>query len=48
LPANVGVITRTDGSKQYTYKNLPLYYFTGDQTGQVTGDNVENFHVAKP
>jgi predicted lipoprotein with Yx(FWY)xxD motif len=48
LPANVSVITRSDGSKQYAYKNLPLYYFTADQTGQVTGDNVENFHVAKP
>jgi predicted lipoprotein with Yx(FWY)xxD motif len=49
LPANVTVITRSDGSKQYAYKGMPLYYFTGDTSaGQVTGDGVNNFHVAKP
>jgi predicted lipoprotein with Yx(FWY)xxD motif len=48
LPANVTVITRADGSKQYAYKGLPLYYFSSDSAGQVTGDGVNNFHVAKP
>ena len=48
LPANVTVITRSDGSKQYAYKGMPLYTFTSDSAGQVTGDGVENFHVAKP
>lgn len=48
LPANVTVITRDDGSKQYAYKGMPLYTFTSDSSGQVTGDGVENFHIAKP
>lgn len=48
LPANVTVISRSDGSKQYAYKGLPLYTFTSDSPGRVTGDGVENFHVAKP
>jgi predicted lipoprotein with Yx(FWY)xxD motif len=48
LPANVTVITRSDGGKQYAYKSMPLYTFTSDSKGQVTGDGVENFHVAKP
>jgi predicted lipoprotein with Yx(FWY)xxD motif len=49
LPANVTVITRSDGKKQYAYKGMPLYYFSGDTSaGQVTGDGVNNFHVAKP
>jgi predicted lipoprotein with Yx(FWY)xxD motif len=41
LPANVTIITRSDGGTQYAYKGLPLYYFTGDTTAN-------NFHVAKP
>ncbi len=48
LPANVTVITRSDGGKQYAYKGLPLYTFSGDSSGQVTGDGVSSFHVAKP
>lgn len=49
LPANVTVITRSDGKKQYAYKGMPLYYYTGDTSpGMVTGDGIENFHVAKP
>ena len=48
LPANVTVITRSDGSKQYAYKDQPLYTFTDDAPGQVTGNNVNDFHVAKP
>ena len=49
LPANVSTITRSDDSSiQYTYKGMPLYYFISDSTGQVTGDGVEGFHLAKP
>jgi len=49
LPANVGTITRTDThAVQYTYKGMPLYTFTGDSAGKVTGDGLENFAVAKP
>jgi predicted lipoprotein with Yx(FWY)xxD motif len=49
LPANVTVINRSDNTKQYAYKGLPLYYFSGDTSaGMVTGDGVNNFHLAKP
>jgi len=49
LPTDVGTITRSDDSKvQYTYKGMPLYYFASDSTGQVTGNGVGNFTVAKP
>jgi len=48
LQTNVTVITRSDGSKQYAYKGMPLYTFASDSNGQVTGDGVANFSVAKP
>ena len=48
LPAHVSVITRSDSSMQYAYKGLPLYTFTSDSAGQVTGNGVSNFHIAKP
>ncbi len=49
LPDNVTAITRTDGSKQFAYKGMPLYYFTGDsQAGQTTGNGVNSFSVARP
>lgn len=49
LPAGVGTIKRSDnGQVQYTYNGMPLYYFVSDSAGQVTGDGVENFSVAKP
>ena len=48
LPANVTIINRSDGSKQYAYKDMPLYTFNNDSVGQVNGNNVSNFHVAKP
>jgi predicted lipoprotein with Yx(FWY)xxD motif len=48
LPANVGVITRTDnGQKQYTYSGMPLYYFVSAQTG-LSGNGVNGFEVAVP
>ncbi len=49
LPAGVSTITRTDnGQIQYTYMGMPLYYFASDSQGQVTGNGVENFQVARP
>ncbi len=48
LPANVTIITRNDGTKQYAYNGLPLYTFVNDPSGQVTGDGISGFKVAKP
>src|SRR6266702_4186027 len=49
LPAGMGTIKRADdGEIQYTYNGMPLYYFVSDGQGQVTGDGVDNFKVAKP
>jgi predicted lipoprotein with Yx(FWY)xxD motif len=49
LPAGISTITRVDnGQVQYTYNGMPLYYFTSDTQGKVTGNGVENFTVAKP
>ena len=43
-------ITRTDGSKQTTYKGWPLYYFASDaNAGETKGNEVNNvWYVAKP
>ena len=44
-----GTITRTGGAKQLTYMGWPLYLFAGDgQSGQVNGNGVSDFVVAKP
>lgn len=49
LPANFSTIKRTDnGQVQFTYKGKPLYTFVSDGNGQVTGNGVSNFSVAKP
>lgn len=49
LPANVGTITRSDGGGvQYTYKKMPLYYFTGDTGSSPTGNGVQEFTIATP
>ena len=49
LPAGVGTIKRTDnGQIQFTYNGMPLYTFVSDSNGQVTGNGVQNFTVAKP
>jgi predicted lipoprotein with Yx(FWY)xxD motif len=49
LPSGVSTIKRTDnGQTQYIYNGMPLYFFTADSSGQVTGNGVSNFNVAKP
>ncbi len=44
------IITRADGSKQWAFKGLPLYYYVKDtKAGDKLGDGVAgNWKVAKP
>ncbi|HEX8931746.1 MAG TPA: hypothetical protein VF810_01165 [Patescibacteria group bacterium] len=50
FPANITVITRTDGSKQFAWKGMPLYYYAIDaKAGDINGDGVNNvWHIVKP
>jgi predicted lipoprotein with Yx(FWY)xxD motif len=49
LPANISTIKRSDnGEIQYTFKGKPLYYFTTDTPGKVTGNGTNGFYVARP
>ena len=50
LPANITVITRSDGSKQFAWKGMPLYYYAKDKSvGDITGDGVGGvWHIIKP
>jgi len=50
MPANVTIITRTDGTKQFAYKGMPLYYYATDtKVGDITGDGVGGvWHLVKP
>ena len=50
FPENISVITRTDGTKQFAWKGMPLYYWAGDtKAGDVTGDGVGGvWHLVKP
>ncbi len=42
--ADLGTITRSDGSKQVTYDGHPLYYFAGDSgSGQTNGQGSDSF-----
>ncbi len=49
LPENLGTMKKADGSMQYTYKGMPLYYYVGDKKpGDMTGDGVGGvWHVVK-
>jgi predicted lipoprotein with Yx(FWY)xxD motif len=48
--SKLGTITRSDGSKQVTYNNEPLYYFAGDKNpGDTTGQGVGSvWYVVAP
>jgi len=53
LPGALGTITRSDGTRQVTYKGQPLYTFARDALpGDTTGDGVTAFngtwHVVHP
>ena len=40
------IVARDDGSKMWAYKGQPLYTFVDDKkAGDVTGDNVDGFHI---
>lgn len=45
-----GIVTRDDGSRQWTYKGKPLYLWFKDQKpGDTSGDGVNNvWRVARP
>jgi predicted lipoprotein with Yx(FWY)xxD motif len=42
VPGKVGEIKRPDGTTQVTYNGDPLYTFTQDQAGEVTGDGFKD------
>jgi hypothetical protein len=39
IAADLGTITRSDGTKQVTYKGHPLYYYVGDTAPGMTNGN---------
>lgn len=51
LPANLTVITRSDGTKrikQFAWKGMPLYgYNTDNKPGNITGE-LGDWHIVKP
>jgi predicted lipoprotein with Yx(FWY)xxD motif len=42
IPGKLGVVKRPDGGMQATYNGAPLYTFTQDQPGEVTGDGFKD------
>jgi len=50
LPTNITVIKRADGSSQFAWKGMPLYYYSADQNvGDLMGDGFGGvWHLVKP
>ena len=50
IPGQLATITRTDGSTQFTYKGMPLYFWKNDtKPGDTTGQNVGGvWFIVKP
>lgn len=50
VTGTLGTITRSDGTKQVTYNNQPLYYYLNDlKAGDTLGEGINNvWYVAKP
>src|SRR4030042_2014444 len=50
LPTGIAVITRSDSTIQFTYKGMPIYYYSGDtEPAAIHGDGVGGiWHLAKP
>jgi predicted lipoprotein with Yx(FWY)xxD motif len=42
VPGKLGVVKRPDGGMQATYNGKPLYAFTQDQPGEVTGEGFKD------
>jgi predicted lipoprotein with Yx(FWY)xxD motif len=42
VSGKLGTVKRPDGTMQVTYNGMPLYSFTQDQAGQVTGDGFKD------
>lgn len=50
LPTNITLVARTDGSKQFAWKGMPLYHYATDaKAGDITGDGIGGvWHIVKP
>lgn len=50
LAANLTIFKRANGSMQYAYKGMPLYYYAKDKNpGDINGDGVGGvWHLVKP
>ena len=43
LPQNIGKMTRTDGTTQFTWVDMPLYFYSGDKVpGDANGQEFNN------
>ena len=42
VSGKLGTVKRPDGTMQVTYNGMPVYSFTQDQAGQVTGDGFKD------